>query len=195
MSLDLSNLVSVIKPLSGVIGGLLGGPVGATAAPVVIDALAKIFGVDATPGDVAEAIKNDPDAASKVAQVEAVHGATWQEMEARMLEAVNATAREELKSESAFIQYARPANIWVIALVTGGYGLCLVAATVSAVVFKDAAALNLLVTNSGVLGIALAPSGAVAGVSAWGRTKEKIAGVADVITGIGTVATKIAGRK
>jgi hypothetical protein len=176
---DLSNLASVLKPLSGVLGGILAGPVGATAAPLIVGTLAKALGLDedAAPEAVATEIIKNPDATAIVADVEKQISKTAQEIEAAVLETVNQTARLELQSESAFVRFARPFNIWTIGFVTGGYGACLVAATGAAVFFKDPAALNLLVANAGVLGIALAPCGAVAGVSAWGRTREKLEGV------------------
>jgi hypothetical protein len=177
--MDLSNFAVILKPLSSVLGGALGGPVGATVAPLIIGTLAKALGLDeaAAPEEVANEIIKNPDAPAIVADVEKQIGKTAQEIEAAVLETVNQTARLELQSESWFVKHARPFNIWIIGLVTGGYGVCLVAATGSAVFWKDPGALNILVANAAVVGLLLTPCGAVAGVSAWGRTREKLEGV------------------
>jgi hypothetical protein len=191
--MDFSNLVSVLKPLSGLLGGILAGPVGATAAPLIVSTLAKALNLEeeATPEAVAAEIASNPAAPAIVADVEQKIGKTAQEIEAAVLETVNATARIELQSESWFVRHARPFNIWIIGLVTGGYGVCLVAATGSAVFWKDPGALNILVANAAVVGLLLTPCGAVAGVSAWGRTKEKLEGVAGAIPTIAGAAAAV----
>jgi hypothetical protein len=192
--MDLTNLAGLIKPVSSMLAGYLAGPAGAAAAPVVIDFVAKMLGVEPTANAVADAIISDPVAAEPVIkQAESALGRTLAEIEAGVMLAVNDTARAELQSENGFVKFARPFNIWVIGVVTGGYGICLVAATASAIFLRDAAALNLLVANAGVLGIALAPSGAVAGVSAWGRTKEKLAGASNIAATAANVAGAVIG--
>lgn len=192
--MDLTNLAGLFKPMSSALAGYLLGPAGAAVAPVIIDAVSKALGVEPTADAVADVLIADPAAAAPViaATGEAL-GKTLAEIEAGVLETINQTARAELESESAFVKMARPFNIWVIGVVTGGYGLCLVAATASAIWLRDPAALNLLVANAGVLGIALAPSGAVAGVSAWGRTKEKLAGASNLAATAANVAGALVG--
>lgn len=198
--MDLTNLAGLLKPMSSVLAGALLGPAGAAVAPVIVGAIAEALGVPPTTEAVSDALVKDPaSAAPVVAQAEEKLARTLAEVEAAVIESINQTARAELQSESAFVKLARPFNIWVIGVVTGGYGLCLVAATASAIWLRDAAALNLLVANAGVLGIALAPSGAVAGVSAWGRTKEKLAGAANIATTAanvaGTLAAAVKGKR
>jgi hypothetical protein len=192
--MDLTNLAGLLKPMSSVLAGALLGPAGAAVAPVIVGELAKVLGIEPTADAVADALIADPEGAAPiVASTGAALVKTLEEIEAGVLEAINQTARAELESESAFVKMARPFNIWVIGVVTGGYGLCLVAATAAAIWLRDPAALNLLVANAGVLGIALAPSGAVAGVSAWGRTKEKLAGASNIATTAANVASTLAG--
>jgi hypothetical protein len=192
--MDLTNLAGLIKPMSSVLAGALLGPAGAAVAPVIVGELAKAFGIEPTADAVADALIADPGAAAPiVAAAGESLGKTLAEIEAGVIETINHTARLELESESAFVKMARPFNIWVIGVVTGGYGLCLVAATAAAIWLRDPAALNLLVANAGVLGIALAPSGAVAGVSAWGRTKEKLAGASNLAASAANVASTLAG--
>lgn len=88
--MDLSILATLVKPFAPVIGGLLGGPVGAAA----LGALAAAFGTDATPEAVAEAVKADPDTARDVlADVEAKQGAALTELQARLADVKDARAQ------------------------------------------------------------------------------------------------------
>ena len=190
MALEWSDIGKIISTSAPVLGGFLAGPAGAQGGAVVGSIIGTALGVPPAPDAIADAIRNDPDAEAKIAQADADHGPSIAELEANMLETVNATMRGETTSEHWFVRNSRPFNIWVIGVVTGGYGFCLVAATGAAVFWRDPAALNLLVSNAGVLGIALAPCGAVAGVYAYGRTKEKLAGVAGPISTVIDTVTK-----
>ncbi len=174
------DLIPVIQTVAPKIAGVFGGSAAEQLANMAGNIIGAALGVPATPEAVENALRNDPGAADKLAQAEANHGQALVDAETRLMETVNAAMSREIASEHWFVRNARPFNIWTIGVVTGGYGLCLVAATASAVFLKDSKALELLVGNAGVLGIALAPCGAVAGVSAWSRGKEKLAGVAGV---------------
>lgn len=177
--MDLSALASILSPVSSVLGGLVAGPAGAALAPQIIGALAGALGTDATPEALAEKAKSDPDAvASAAKQVETSHGRTWQEIEAQVIADVNATYRAELQQESRFVKWARPFNIWIIGGATGSYAACVVAATVMFLWSRDSGALTLLLRHAVDVSLALTPCGAVAGVTAWGRTREKTAGLA-----------------
>lgn len=192
--MDFTTLAAaLLKAGAPLLGGALGGPAGAAAGALIVNTLGPMLGLDADagPDDIAAEIAKRPEGAALAREAEAQIGKSVAEIEAAVIDTINQTARLELQSESWFVRHARPFNIWVIGLVTGGYGACLVAATGAAVFWKDAAALNLLVTNAGVLGIALAPSGAVAGVSAWGRTREKLAGAAGVIPAVVQTVTGV----
>lgn len=189
--MDLTSLANtLIKAGAPILGGALGGPAGAAILPAIVNTIASMLGLpdDATPEDVEREIVTNPTGAAIVKEAEANIGKTVQEIEAAVLETINQTARLELQSESWFVRHARPFNIWIIGLVTGGYGVCLVAATGSAVFFKDPSALNILVANAAVVGLLLTPCGAVAGVSAWGRTKEKLSGVAGAVPTLANAA-------
>jgi hypothetical protein len=179
--MDLTSLANVlIKAGAPILGGVVGGPAGAAILPVIVNSIGQMLGLpeDATAEDVETAIVTNPQGAQAAQQAEQQIGKTAMEIEAAMMETVNQTARLELQSDSWFVRHARPFNIWVIGMVTLGFGLCFVVATGYAVFYKDVAALNILLVNAGVLGVLLAPCAAVAGLSAWGRTKEKLAGVA-----------------
>ncbi len=60
---DISNTVGRLAPL---VGGALGGPAGASVGGLVASAL----GVDATPYAISQAIKDDPEAAIKIKNLE-----------------------------------------------------------------------------------------------------------------------------
>lgn len=191
MNLDL--LASILKPVSGVLGGLILGPAGAAIAPQIIGALADSLGTEATPEAIETKVKADPEAVSAAAQkLEAERGTDWLAMEAQVIATVNATYRMELQQESRFVKWARPFNIWVIGGATGGYAGCVVVATVMFLWTRESDALALLLRHAVDVSLALTPCGAVAGVTAWGRTKEKTAGLAagadGLIQAVGTIA-------
>jgi hypothetical protein len=192
--MDFTNLANMLlKAGATTLGGALGGPAGAAAGALIVNTLGPMLGLgaDATPDEIAAGIEHNPSAPSIIQQAEAQIGKSVAEIEAAVIDTINQTSRLELQSESRFVKFARPFNIWVIGVVTGGYGLCLIAATAAAVFGGNAAALNMLVANAGVIGIALAPSGAVAGVSAWGRTREKLEGVSVLPTLATAAATAL----
>lgn len=179
------------RVLGGAMFGAKGAEIGATAGAWLANAL----GTEATPAAVAAAINNDPQASEKIKQAEAYHrddlAALLAQLDAenKDMAQVNDTIRAEVASPncSVFVSWARPACIWAVAVVTVGYGLCVVMAALRCVISGDAAALVQLVQLAPVLGVALAPCGAVAGVTAWGRTKEKIAGAVDGMPPVVTV--------
>lgn len=184
------DLIPVIQTVAPKIAGVFGGSAAEQLANMAGNIIGAALGVPATPEAVADAIRNDPGAAEKLQRADAEHGQALVDAETQLLVAINDALGREVVNEHWFVRNARPFNVWTIGVVTGGYGLCLVAATASAVFLKDSKALELLVGNAGVLGIALAPCGAVAGVSAWSRGKEKLAGVAGIVTTIAKVVRK-----
>jgi hypothetical protein len=197
-----STLSTLVKFAPGALALIPGvGPIASAAASVLGPSIAQALGVEETPEAVEAAIQAmpAPEAQQIVQDVVAKKGnevgAAIADAEAKMIAEINATSREELKSESWFVKHARPFNIWVIGFVTAGYGACLVAATAQAVFSANSAALGLLVSNAGVLGIALAPCGAVAGITAWGRTQEKMAGVSGALAGVAkSITSKVKGK-
>jgi hypothetical protein len=180
--MDLSSLSSVLKPLSGVLGGILAGPVGATAAPLIVGTLAKAFGLeeDATPEAVATEINNNPKAPAIVAEVEKQIGKTAQEIEAAMLETVNVTMREEAKSESWGQRWWRPLFGITFNLVWTTHGMVM-AWQMSRGDYSLIAQIPNLTVYYGV-------AGAAVGLYVWKRTEEKMAGVSGAIPGLANVA-------
>lgn len=184
------DLVPVIQTVAPKIAGVFGGSAAEQLAGMAGNIIGAALGVPPTPDAVSDALRNDPNAGAKIAQAEQDHGQALVDAETRLLETINAAMSREVVSEHWFVRNARPFSIWTIGGVTAGYGVCLIGATASAVFFKDPAALNLLIVNAGVLGVALAPCGAVAGVASWSRGKEKLAGMADIGRALVKVARK-----
>lgn len=104
---DVSEVVGKVAP---VLGGALGGPAGAAVGSLA----ARALGVDATPEAVADAIKQDPQAAIKLAEIEA-------DTRKSMTEAQGSIITAEAKSESWLARNWRPlVMLWFAGLV-GGY--------------------------------------------------------------------------
>jgi Holin of 3TMs, for gene-transfer release len=169
--MDFSSLISVLKPLSGVLGGVLAGPVGATAAPLIVGTLASAFGLgdDATPEQVAREIETNPAAPAIIAEAEQKIGKTVQEIEAAVLETVNGTMREEIKSEHWMTRSWRP--LWGIASCVIWFLHGLVMA------YQMARGDFTLIAQIPNLSVYYGAALAVVGVYALGRTKEKMASI------------------
>lgn len=97
--MDWKSIAGAVAPFAPTIGRVLGtglGPVGAVIGGLAGDAIAAAFGVEATPEAVGKAITEDPNAASKLQQLEADRG---QEILAKAQVEI-----ERLKQESAQFQ-------------------------------------------------------------------------------------------
>lgn len=146
--------------LGTVIGGPTGGAVGKAVGPILAGAL----GVPSTPGAVADAIAKSPETVRTVEATPEVQAAI-ERATTEHIQAVNETYRLELQSESPFVRYARPAWLWVGALVWGVHGLALGLALFR----KDFEALRAIPDLTAFYVV----MGGVAGVYAWRRTDEK----------------------
>lgn len=119
--MDWSDLGNVVKSVVGtgapLIGGLLGGPAGAAVGNII----ASVFGCENTPDAIHEAVKADPQAAVKLAEIEANAKVQLQQLavtaagnelaaDTAQIQAVNQTMQAESKSEH-WMQWAwRPFN-------------------------------------------------------------------------------------
>lgn len=171
------QLMKIGAPLLGtLIGGVPGAVVGS-----VIGSLADAMGCDPTPEAMSDKLQNDPGACEAAKQFEEDNKARLEaEIERTkrvQIEQSNLSLRAEIQAGDRFQRWARPFNMYVLGGVTGCYGFCCVAAAINTIVTKDPTALTHLVSLGGVLTTVLIPSGAVAGVTAWQQTKEKLAGV------------------
>lgn len=92
--MDLTQIAAQLAKLGApILGGALGGPVGASLATTIIGALSDAFGVPATPEAVGKAIESNPKAQDIVRQVEATQGpAVVDELSARLADVQNARA-------------------------------------------------------------------------------------------------------
>lgn len=128
---DVGNLVAEGAPL---LGGLLGGPIGGAAGAIV----ASIFGTEAEPDKVAEAIKADPQAMVKLRQAEMDHAAELRRMtleaETARLAEVNATMRAEAAAEDPYVRRWRPTIGYIVAFQLGLLGLAVFAVAGGAIV-------------------------------------------------------------
>jgi hypothetical protein len=177
---DLETLgVEIAKVGAPIIGNALGGPLGSMIAGSVVDALAGALGVPATPADVTTAVRTNPAAPAACQQIEAAH----QEDVLPVLQLIADSEKVELTSGDRFVRWARPSAIWTVSGATAAYSACVIAATVKYLITGDTTALAILLTNAAALSIALAPAGAIAGVTAWWRSQEKIAGMPAGIDG------------
>jgi outer membrane lipoprotein SlyB len=161
---------------AGTLGTLIGGPAGGAIGSAVGGVLAEALGVPATPEAVGGAIAADPDAAREaLASRDAEISKAIAEAELSMIREVNETYRLELKSESWFIKGWRPACGWMLCVVWGVHGLAIGLALVR----KDFEVIRTIES----LTIFYATMTVVTGVAAWGRTKEKVQGVAGASVG------------
>lgn len=77
INLDWKGIAGAVAPLAPKLGSVLGagfGPIGSVIGGLAGNAIAAAFDVDPTPEAVGKAIATDPDAASKLQQVEADRG-------------------------------------------------------------------------------------------------------------------------
>lgn len=78
MDIDWRSIAGTVAPLApklgAVLGTAIGGPIGATIGGLAGSAIAATFGVEDTPEAVGKAIAEDPNAASKLQQIESERG-------------------------------------------------------------------------------------------------------------------------
>lgn len=200
----LKGMAGIAINIAPALGAALGGPVGGAVGSVLRRAVAPILGIDGDdtealgkavserPDEVAKAIDQVAGTPDKFSALIALAGE-----ETKQLAIVNETARMELASEDRFVKWARPACIWSVAVTTCTTGMVLVFGTAAALYTRDVAMLNAISTLTSAAVFLLGPASAVAGVAAYGRTKEKLAAaetapanpISAVIGGVANAAT------
>jgi hypothetical protein len=176
---DIAGAVGKFAPM---LGSLLGGPAGAVIGGVVSSAL----GVDDKPLSVSKAIAESPDAALKLAQIEADHRIKWQELAVDQAKAeialiaqqsgdVNKTMQAESASEHwptfswrPFIGFAVGINVLLSSIIPVGVFL--------AVIFGSQSSASALGALPMVLGALAAVNGTVLpilGIASWFRGKAQ----------------------
>lgn len=161
------------------VGTIIGGPAGAIAGGV-IGSLASMLEVDPTPEAVSAKLQ-DPAVVEQVKAFEDTNRESLAIMVEKtsqvQIEQTNLSLRAEITSGDRFQRWARPFNMYAVGGVTACYGLCCVAAAINTIFTRDPTALVHVTNLGGSLVLVLTPAGAVAGVTAWQQTKEKLAGV------------------
>jgi outer membrane lipoprotein SlyB len=158
------------KAGAGALGTILGGPAGGAIGAGVGGILAEALGVPADPKSVAEAIEEKPDVAREaLASRDADISAIIAKANADIITTINETMRLEQKSESWFVRGWRPACGWMLCLVWGVHGLAIGIALIR----RDFEVIRTIDS----LTIFYSVMGAICGVAAYGRTREKLAGV------------------
>lgn len=180
--MDWKDVAGIVGKAAPLVGTLLGGPPGAVVGGLV----ASVLGVEAKPDAVAEAMRADPEAALKLAQLQNEHARELRRMaleaaanamaeETARIREANETYRTELASSDGYARRMRPTFGYVVA----GSIAVEVLLAVYVVVFDPAQLPNLVLLFQALAvpqGIALA----VLGVYVKKRSDEKAldAGVA-----------------
>lgn len=170
------QLMKIGAPL---VGTLIGGPAGAVAG-TIIGALASQLGTDPTPEAISASLQTPEGQAAAINFEQDNKEALEIEVEKTkqvFAEQANLSLRAEVTAGDRFQRWARPFNMYCLGAVTASYGFCCVAAAINTIVTKDPTALTHLVSLGASLTTVLIPSGAVAGVTAWTQSQEKLAGV------------------
>lgn len=196
--------------IGGALGGPLGGLIGSTAGKIIADAL----GVEATPDAVGGALKTLPpgDVAAKLQAADAEAQAKWPALaqmvaaEADLGKAEVAAIGETMRAELALASLASGAwrniiavlqAIWrpfamIVWVLTWPFQLV---AILHHAYLKDAAALSQLSALIYALAVWNAGPAGLAGVYAWGRTREKLAAAADAAPSVVGQVLKAVGRR
>lgn len=113
--MDWSKIGDLVGAAAPIIGSALGGPVGGAAGALV----ASVLGVSAEPEAVKRAIEADPEAMVKLRAAEMDHARELRRMvieaETSRLAEINATYRQELSSQDAYVRRARPTFMYIVA--------------------------------------------------------------------------------
>lgn len=175
-----SGLKGIVGKAAPMLGTLLGGPAGASIGTLI----AGVLGVEPSPGAVEKALAVNPDAAVKLAEIESRERVSLETLvvrqceaeltaETQRLQAVNATMQAESKSEH-WMQYAwRP--FWGFVSASAFLAVCIFVCILGyrAITKADASSINMIPQLIGAFTALFAVPGAILGVSAWHRGKQK----------------------
>ena len=163
------------KAGAGALGTILGGPAGGAIGAGVGGILAEALGVPAEPEAVVEAVEANPAAAREaLASRDSEVAAIIAKANADIIATINETYRQELRHEGVLVYGARPSMIWANTFIWTVFMLVFAWKIMS----SDAAFYAALPVLLPVLMTMFGIPGAIVGVIAHGRSKEKIEGVA-----------------
>lgn len=207
--MDWKTLGTAVADVAPALGTLLGGPLGGVAG----SAIAAVFGTEEDPGAVAEAIRHDPAAAVKLAEVEAQLEARKAELAAdlqkaliaeRTAKAAEVTARAAQVNETMRAEYQaavagagvfrtgwRPFIGWIFGAAIGWLLGC-----IGWLLLEDPAQVGPAVEGIAALNMVFVTMLAVLGVTVRARSADK-ATAADPsrLTLLGAAAKRLAGGR
>ncbi|QEE37941.1 MULTISPECIES: hypothetical protein [unclassified Methylobacterium] len=163
-----------------ILGTVIGGVPGAIAGDLIGSLAGAIGAPDTTPEAISSTLQTPAGMAAAV-QFEADNKEKLESLVEQtkqvQIEQENLSLRAEITAGDRFQRWARPFNMYCVGAVTLSYGFVCVAAAINTIVTKDPTALSQVTGLGASLTTVLIPAGAVAGVTAWQQTKEKLAGV------------------
>jgi hypothetical protein len=181
MSQDWKDLAGLIaKSGAPILGGLLGGPAGAAIGQLAGSVLGDALNTEPTPAAVSEALNKVSPSSDPILSGIDRHFEGLSQFEAQVIDSVNNSMRQELTAGSAYQSAWRPLAGYVLSALVGSYGSLIVAAGARGLFGVDPGAMNLmsaLLNGVGPWTMLVAPLGAVVGVTAWGRSQEKITAI------------------
>lgn len=184
--MDWRNVAETVGKVAPVLGGALYGPAGSAVAGIV----ASVLGVGGTPEEVAEALRGDPEAFTKLRRLETDHEreilSLTLQAETAQLTQVNETMRAELQAEGLFKSGWRPGMGWVLTL-----SLALLSFAMVAAIFRDPMLVN-DANFTGLLVWLIATMGAVLGINVTKRSDDKARLMGHAPTSfMGSIAAKV----
>lgn len=184
---DVAGLIGDAAPL---IGGMLGGPLGARVGTVVASAL----GVKDDPESAYKALEANPDLLVEIKKAEMENKRALVEMHLRadtaIIDSVNETIRSEVASNDPFVRRARPAMLYAIIAIL----LAQTAAGIAAIFFLQGddilKAKDMILALAAPLDVGLA----VCGVYVYRRSTDKQLAAGYPAQGIGGVLGAVLGK-
>ena len=175
--MSLKSIGKNVAKIAPLLGTALGGPAGTAIGSLVASAL----GVEDSSDAIEKAIATDPQAASKLRDLEMQHErelrALTLEVETRRLAIVNATIRSEYQSDDRFVKRWRPTFGYAVAATWCVQTIGIVAAVLYAVIGEPGEAAMIIEAVGamiGALGLQWGVALSVLGVSVHKRSQDKV---------------------
>jgi hypothetical protein len=188
--MDWKEVGKTLLKAAPLVGGILGGPFGATVGTVA-NMAASALGVEATPDAIMAELKNNPEAMLKIKQFETENRTELVRIAAKLEEhritqdtqrimTVNETMRAESKSEHWPQWSWRPFWGFISALAFLAVCVFVCCLGYKAIVGQDSTAIGQIPLIIGAFSTLFTIPGAVLGISAWHRGKEKRIQLGDI---------------
>lgn len=171
MKLPWKAIGKVVGAAAPLLGSILGGPLGGAAGTI----LASVLGVDANPGAVMDALNKQQDRDVLLRKIERQYHAELvklkTEADIAMVREVNTTYRAELTNGTWYQKAWRPTWGYVSCAAWAGFVVAIIWTVLMGSVEEIAVVTSLI----GAMTVVFAVPGAIVGVTAWGRSNEKVA--------------------